>query len=83
MAKYVYNEPAYYQILVGGSNIGELLGALAVFLLSERVKSPVPWIRLDAVMLLGVWGVVMWRPPVCVPYVRVFWLRGLMWYTGE
>ncbi|KAI5811208.1 hypothetical protein DFH27DRAFT_620186 [Peziza echinospora] len=64
VAKYVYNEPAFYQIIVGGSNLGELLGALAVFLLADVIKSPIPWMRLDALALLGVWAVSAWRPPL-------------------
>lgn len=42
---------AWSQIMVGGSNFGELLGALTVFLLSNRVPTPIPWIRLDALAL--------------------------------
>ncbi|KAF8451776.1 hypothetical protein BGX38DRAFT_1181080 [Terfezia claveryi] len=64
IAKYVYNEPAYYQIIVGGSNLGELIGALAVFLLTETIQSPLLWVRLDATVLAIIWVVVKWRPPI-------------------
>jgi len=67
IAKYAYNEPAYYQIIVGGSNLGELIGALAVFLLTEAIQSPLLWVRLDATVLAIIWVVVKWRPPVCTP----------------
>ena len=94
IAKYVYQEPAYYQIIVGGSNLGELLGALLVFILSSKIKSPLPWVRLDALMLLGVWGVVRWRPQVDeetgkVPVVWAWKLAGVLipismgWAAGD
>ena len=67
IAKYVYNESAYYQIIVGGSNLGELIGALAVFLLTEIIQSPLLWVRLDAAVLAIIWVIVEWRPPVCTP----------------
>jgi hypothetical protein len=49
--------------MVGGSNFGELLGALFVFLFTNFVKTPVPWLRIDALMLLIVWYIPYWRPP--------------------
>jgi hypothetical protein len=55
IAKRVFNESAYSQILVGGSNFGELLGALSVFFLSDSVPTPLPWLRLDCLLLLIVW----------------------------
>jgi hypothetical protein len=57
IARRVFNVSAYSQIMAGGSNFGELLGAIAVFLLSDVVKTPIPWLRLDALMLLLVWYV--------------------------
>ena len=51
------------QIIVGGSNFGELLGAFSVFLLANKVKTPMPWLRLDALMLLIVWYVPYYYPP--------------------
>jgi hypothetical protein len=46
---------AWSQIIVGGSNFGELLGAFTVLLLTEKVITPLPWLRLDALMLNLVW----------------------------
>jgi hypothetical protein len=43
--------------MVGGSNFGELLGAVAIFLFSGAVPTPIPWLRLDALMLLLIWYV--------------------------
>jgi len=54
-ARRVLGTSAWSQIIVGGSNFGELLGALSVFLLSNRVPTPLPWLRLDAIALNIVW----------------------------
>ena len=48
--------------MVGGSNFGELLGACFVFLFTNLIQTPMPWLRLDAVMLLIVWYLPYWRP---------------------
>ncbi|CAF1530392.1 unnamed protein product [Adineta ricciae] len=52
------------QIIVGGSNFGELLGAFSVFLLANYVKTPIPWLRLDAIMLLIIWYIPYYYPSV-------------------
>lgn len=56
-AKRVLNVSAWSQILVGMSNLGELLGAVTVFVLSDAVPTPLPWIRLDGLLLNLVWVV--------------------------
>lgn len=38
-----------------GSNIGELIGALSVFLFGDMVPTPIPWLRLDSFLLLLIW----------------------------
>lgn len=53
---------AWSQIMVGGSNFGELLGALFVFLFTNVVKTPIPWLRMDAIALLIVWYLAFWYP---------------------
>jgi hypothetical protein len=40
-AKRVLGTSAWSQIIVGGSNFGELLGALSVFLFADHVTTPV------------------------------------------
>ncbi|KAK1752047.1 major facilitator superfamily domain-containing protein [Echria macrotheca] len=64
IARRYMGESAWAQIMVGGSNLGELLGAASVFLFTNVVHTPVPWLRLDALMLLIVWYIPFWRPPV-------------------
>jgi len=54
---------AWAQIMVGGSNFGELLGALFVFMFTNLVNTPMPWLRLDALALLIVWYLPFWHPP--------------------
>ncbi|KAJ3550704.1 hypothetical protein NMY22_g280 [Coprinellus aureogranulatus] len=54
-AKRVLGISAWSQIMVGGSNFGEFLGAAAVLALSSRVPTPLPWLRFDALALNLVW----------------------------
>ncbi|KAK7473101.1 hypothetical protein VKT23_001201 [Stygiomarasmius scandens] len=54
-AKRTLGTSAWSQIIVGGSNFGELLGAMAVFFLSNVVTTPIPWLRMDALALNIVW----------------------------
>ncbi|KAI8805561.1 major facilitator superfamily domain-containing protein [Cladochytrium replicatum] len=49
-------------ILTGGSNFGELLGAMTVLALAKHVKTPIPFLRLDSVFILVVW---------ILPYINV------------
>lgn len=45
----------FSQILLVGSNFGELLGALFILVFSNLVETPLPWLRLDALTLFIVW----------------------------
>ncbi|CAN8104464.1 unnamed protein product [Discula destructiva] len=63
VARRYLGQSGWSQIMVGGSNMGELLGALTVFLFTNWIKTPMPWLRLDALMLLIVWYIPFWRPP--------------------
>ena len=51
------------EIIIGGSNLGELLGALFTFICASMIKTPMPWLRLDAVILLIVWYIPYFHPP--------------------
>ncbi|OBT88246.1 hypothetical protein VE02_02774 [Pseudogymnoascus sp. 03VT05] len=53
---------AWAQIMVGGSNFGELTGALFVFLFTNLVATPMPWLRFDALGLLIIWYLAFWHP---------------------
>ena len=63
IARRYLGQAAWSQVIVGGSNLGELLGAAFVFLFTNLVSTPIPWIRLDALMLLVVWYLPFWYPP--------------------
>ncbi|KAJ8091066.1 hypothetical protein PM082_024677 [Marasmius tenuissimus] len=54
-AKQVLGTSAWSQIIVGGSNLGELFGATAVLLTTNHIRTPLPWLRLDAIALNIVW----------------------------
>ena len=51
------------QILISGSNLGELLGALFTFYFSDRMKGPILWVRLNALMFFIVWYLPFYHPP--------------------
>ncbi|OBT81756.1 hypothetical protein VE02_09744 [Pseudogymnoascus sp. 03VT05] len=48
--------------MVGGSNFGELTGALFVFLFTNLATTPMPWLRFDTFGLLIVWYLAFWYP---------------------
>jgi MFS family permease len=60
--RYLHNS-SWSQILVGGSNLGELFGALFVFCFNNSIKSPILWVRLDALMLFVIWYIPFYYPP--------------------
>lgn len=62
LARRYLGNAAWSQIMVGGSNLGELLGALFVIILNNRVRTPIPWLRVDALMLLITWYLPFWKP---------------------
>lgn len=62
IARRYFGNSAWSQIMVGGSNFGELLGAGFVFLFTNFIQTPMPWLRLDALALLIVWYLPYWHP---------------------
>jgi len=60
VAKRYLGNAAWSQIMVGGSNLGELLGALCVLLFTDGIPTPMPWLRFDAAALLLVWFLRTW-----------------------
>ncbi|KAI9017424.1 hypothetical protein BC832DRAFT_596546 [Gaertneriomyces semiglobifer] len=72
-AKLILDEPAYGQIMVGGSNFGELLGAAFVLAFTTLIKTPLPWLRLDAITLTIGW--VLWKAdPSKVGALTMAWI---------
>ncbi|CAF2894838.1 unnamed protein product [Rotaria sp. Silwood2] len=64
IAKRYFGHSEWSQIIVGGSNLGELLGALFIFIIGNYIKTPLPWSRLDALVLLIVWYIPYYYPPM-------------------
>ncbi|CAF1194018.1 unnamed protein product [Adineta ricciae] len=62
IAKRYLNNSEWSQIIVGGSNFGELLGALAVFIFTKKIHSPIVWLRLDCLLLLIAWYIPFYNP---------------------
>ena len=63
IAQRYLEESQWSQILVGASNVGELLGAICIFLFGNAVRSPLLWSRLDAAVLCLVWYIPFYYPP--------------------
>ncbi|PYH94081.1 hypothetical protein BO71DRAFT_239991 [Aspergillus ellipticus CBS 707.79] len=62
IARRYLGNAAWSQVMIGGSNLGELLGATFVAVFNNRVHTPIPWLRMDALMLLITWYLPFWRP---------------------
>ncbi|MCJ1327242.1 hypothetical protein MMC10_003910 [Thelotrema lepadinum] len=60
--RYFGGDPRYTQTIIAGSNIGEFCGAVAMLFLQPRVSSPLPWVRLNAIMLMLIWIFPAWCP---------------------
>lgn len=63
VARRYLGNSAWSQIMVGGSTLGELFGALCIFLFTNLVPTPIPWLRLNACLLLIVWYLPSWWVP--------------------
>lgn len=57
-AKYILNDGSFTGTLLAASNFGELLGALLVLRLVNYIRSPIPWIRIDSLMMYLMWTLV-------------------------
>ncbi|KAG0028409.1 hypothetical protein BGZ82_008439 [Podila clonocystis] len=78
-AKRVLMEGAYAQLMVGGSNFGELLGALFVLFFARKIKTPLPWLRLDALGLLIVWILPYSYPKIPEESLSFAWTLAAIW----
>eukprot|EP00026_Physarum_polycephalum_P007360 Phypoly_transcript_07419.p1 GENE.Phypoly_transcript_07419~~Phypoly_transcript_07419.p1 ORF type:complete len:537 (+),score=55.41 Phypoly_transcript_07419:76-1611(+) len=54
-AKQILEKGSLSGVLLGGSNFGELCGAALVLRFSRHVKTPIPWVRFDALALGVLW----------------------------
>jgi len=74
VAKRYLGNAAWSQIMVGGSNLGELAGALLVLLFTDAIPTPMPLLRFDALSLLLVWFFRTWSkslPNMSTRHVRM------------
>jgi hypothetical protein len=62
IAKRYLQNSEWSQIIVGGSNFGELLGALSLLFLTKKIRSPLFWLRLDSILLFIVWYIPFYNP---------------------
>ncbi len=62
IAKRYLKHSSWSPIILGGSNIGELLGGLTIFFFATKIRSPLFWLRLDAILLLIVWYIPFYKP---------------------
>ncbi|KAJ3296460.1 hypothetical protein HK104_001599 [Borealophlyctis nickersoniae] len=90
-AKLVLKESAYGSIITGGSNFGELCGAGFVFVFTYLIKTPLPWLRLDAATLSIVWVMHKFTPastgltPLATAWVlgAIFIPVSMGWAAGD
>ncbi|KAF9325869.1 hypothetical protein BG006_010650 [Podila minutissima] len=78
-AKRILKEGAYAQLMVGGSNFGELLGALFVLFFARKIKTPLPWLRLDALGLLIIWILPYSYPKIPEESLSYAWTLAAIW----
>ncbi|CAF0869318.1 unnamed protein product [Rotaria sp. Silwood1] len=64
VARRYLGNSAWSEIIVGGSNFGELLGAFFVLFLSKSIHNPIPWLRLSAIVLIIIWYIPYCYPPM-------------------
>ncbi|CAF0742760.1 unnamed protein product [Adineta steineri] len=64
VAKRYLGNSAWSEIIIGGSNFGELLGSFFILFLSKSIRTPIPWLRLSALLLLIIWYLPFFNPPV-------------------
>jgi MFS family permease len=75
IAKRYLRNSAWSQIIVGGSNFGELLGALTLLFTTKKIHSPLFWLRFDCILLFIVWYIPFYNPSVIT--VRNAWIVAL------
>ena len=75
VARRYLGNSAWSEIIVGGSNFGELLGSFFILFLSNSIRTPIPWLRISAVILLVIWYIPFCYPPV--NNIKYAWLIAL------
>jgi hypothetical protein len=73
LAKRVMNDSSYSQIMVSGSNLGELLGAVFVLVTTTMIPTPMPFLRYDALSLLILWVIPSYSHQVVPNQIGYAW----------
>ena len=73
-SRYLGNS-AWSEIIVGGSNFGELLGSFIILFFANSFRTPLPWLRFSALLLLIVWYIPYYYPPA--NNVKYAWIIAL------
>jgi MFS family permease len=63
VARRYLGNSAWSEIILGGSNFGELLGSFFILFLSNSIRTPIPWLRLSSLILLVIWYIPYYYPP--------------------
>ncbi|CAF2521779.1 unnamed protein product [Rotaria sp. Silwood2] len=64
VARRYLDNATWSEIIVGGSNFGELLGAFLILFLSNSIRNPIPWLRLSTLALIIIWYIPYYYPPM-------------------
>lgn len=63
VARRYLGNSAWSEIIIGGSNFGELLGSFFILSFVNVFRTPLPWLRFSALLLLIVWYIPFAYPP--------------------
>lgn len=63
LAKRYLGQASWSMIMCAGSSSGELLGSLLIFFKSKCFRTPIFWLRIDALLMLTLWFIPHWNPP--------------------
>ena len=75
VARRYLGNSAWAEIIIGGSNFGEFLGSFFVLFFATSFRTPLPWLRISALLLLIVWYIPYCYPPM--NNIRYAWLIAL------
>jgi len=62
LAKRTFGMSVTTQVLIGMSHLGIILGVIGSYV-TNKVKTPIPWLRFAAIILLLIWAIVLYNPP--------------------
>jgi MFS family permease len=75
VARRYLGNSAWAEIIIGGSNFGELLGSFFILFFANSFRTPLPWLRFSALVLLIVWYIPYCYPPI--NSIRYAWIIAL------